>query len=62
MHWGAYDLSDEPLEAGPHWLREAISSQGLSPSRFHVLSPGGSLGLSGPRGATVPSERHPFAG
>lgn len=62
MHWGAYDLSDEPIEAGPRWLREAVSSRGLSPSCFHVLRPGGSLGLSGPRGATIPSARHPFEG
>ena len=61
MHWGAYDLSDEPIEAGPEWLREAVRRQGLVPARFHVLAPGGSLGLSGSRGASSAVERHPFS-
>jgi L-ascorbate metabolism protein UlaG (beta-lactamase superfamily) len=62
MHWGAFDLSDEPIEAGPHWLRAAVATQRLQLERFHILHPGGSLGLAGPRNATVPSERHPYEG
>ncbi len=62
MHWGAYDLSDEPIEAGPRWLRGAVAERGLAADSFHVLNPGGSLGLVGPRGATLPMERHPFTG
>jgi L-ascorbate metabolism protein UlaG (beta-lactamase superfamily) len=62
MHWGAFDLSDEPIEAGPRWLRDAVAADGLDGARFHVLTPGGSLGLAGPRGGTAASTRHPFAG
>lgn len=52
MHWGAFDLSDEPLDAGARWLLDAAPQRGLSPERVHVLSPGGSLGLRGQRGAS----------
>ncbi|MFT3925502.1 MAG: MBL fold metallo-hydrolase [Myxococcales bacterium] len=62
MHWGAYDLSDEPIEAGPQWLRQAVVERGLPAQRFHVLTPGGSLGLSGPRGQGVATELHAFTG
>lgn len=45
MHWGAFDLSDEPVDAGPRLLRATVAERGLDPGRFHVLWPGGSLGV-----------------
>lgn len=45
MHWGAFDLSDEPVDAGPRLLRATVAARGLDPGRFHVLWPGGSLGV-----------------
>jgi L-ascorbate metabolism protein UlaG (beta-lactamase superfamily) len=53
MHWGAYDLSDEPVGAGPVALAELISTQARDPARFAVLAPGGSLGLSGEVGKSA---------
>lgn len=58
MHWGTFDLSDEPLEAGPRWLRRAVTERSLAPGRFHVLDVGGSVGLSGLRNETVAMTRH----
>ncbi|HRI08159.1 MAG TPA: MBL fold metallo-hydrolase [Nannocystaceae bacterium] len=47
MHWGTFDLSDEPVDAGPRLLRAEIGARGLEGRRFHVLWPGGSIGISG---------------
>ncbi len=47
MHWGTFDLSDEAADAGPHDLRREVAGQALDSRRFHVLWPGGSLGLDG---------------
>lgn len=60
MHWGAYDLSDEPIDAGPRWLLDAVRTEQLPPERFHVLTPGGSAGFVGPRGATRADVRFPW--
>jgi L-ascorbate metabolism protein UlaG (beta-lactamase superfamily) len=58
MHWGTFDLSNEALDAGPRWLSQAVAAQGLPAAQFHVLAPGGSLALHGPRGHTRGSPRH----
>ena len=47
MHWGTYQLSDEPIDAGPqllngHCQREEPSLR----QRIHVLQPGGVIGYS----------------
>jgi L-ascorbate metabolism protein UlaG (beta-lactamase superfamily) len=60
MHWGAYDLSDEPLDAGPRWLREAARERALAAERVHLLRPGGSLALAGSRGETSAAARFPW--
>ncbi|HEY2733809.1 MAG TPA: MBL fold metallo-hydrolase [Polyangiales bacterium] len=52
MHWGTYDLSDEPLDAGPAILRREAALRAIEPSSLHVLEPGGSLSLRGARGRT----------
>lgn len=60
MHWGAFDLSDEPIESGPRWLCAEVAQRGLQPQCFHVLLPGGSLALQGARGGTAAEARHLF--
>jgi len=46
MHWGTFDLTDEPLDHGARTLLpELVSERGLDPDRVHVLPHGGSLGL-----------------
>jgi L-ascorbate metabolism protein UlaG (beta-lactamase superfamily) len=62
MHWGAYDLSDEPLDAGPRLMRVAAAERGIDTTGLHVLQPGGSLALSGARGETRADVRHPWLG
>jgi L-ascorbate metabolism protein UlaG (beta-lactamase superfamily) len=61
MHWGAFDLSNEALDAGPRWLAQAIAEQPLPRERFHVLAPGGSLALHGAHGATEAVARHVYS-
>lgn len=46
MHWGAFDLSDEPVDAGPELLMRTASERGTLVERLHVLRPGGSLALT----------------
>jgi L-ascorbate metabolism protein UlaG (beta-lactamase superfamily) len=60
MHWGAFDLSDEPVDAGAHWLKQAVRKEALPEERFHVLAPGGSVALHGARGQTRALQRHPW--
>jgi L-ascorbate metabolism protein UlaG (beta-lactamase superfamily) len=49
MHWAAYDLSDEAIEAGPELASSLAAERGIGAERFHILKPGGSLALQGPR-------------
>jgi len=58
MHWAAYDLSDEPLVAGPQLVNELAAERGIPTERLHVLTPGGSLALAGARGQTRAERRH----
>ena len=60
MHWGAYDLSDETLEAGPELVFAEAEKRGLSDQRLHVLHPGGSVALQGERGATRAEVTHRY--
>ena len=48
MHWGTFDLTDEPLDEGPRALQEALAEHDISTSRAHVLPHGGSLPLDLP--------------
>ena len=45
MHWGTYDLSDEPLDGGVYEGRSAFHANGHAPDRFITLQPGGTLSL-----------------
>jgi L-ascorbate metabolism protein UlaG (beta-lactamase superfamily) len=45
MHWGTFDLTDEPLDEGPRALRTALKEHSVAPERAHVLAHGGSVAL-----------------
>jgi L-ascorbate metabolism protein UlaG (beta-lactamase superfamily) len=60
MHWGAYDLSDEPVDAGPRLAREVASGVGIDDERLHIVLPGGYIELRGERGSTKATEQHRF--
>jgi len=40
MHWGTFDLADEPMDDPPLRLKEEISRRGLDPSMFWILQHG----------------------
>jgi N-acyl-phosphatidylethanolamine-hydrolysing phospholipase D len=40
IHWGTFDLTDEPLDLPPQALREAVAAAGADPERFRVLAVG----------------------
>ncbi len=44
IHWGVFDMSDEPLDLPPKLVQEAARREGLA-DRLKLLSPGESLGL-----------------
>lgn len=61
MHWGTFDLTDEPLDHGAFELMPMVArARGLPLERLHVLGHGGALGFSDPRDA-VPSGRAPIS-
>jgi L-ascorbate metabolism protein UlaG (beta-lactamase superfamily) len=60
MHWGAYDLSDEPLTAGPELAYAEAEKRKLSDDRLHILHPGGSVALHGAAGATRAEVMHRY--
>jgi L-ascorbate metabolism protein UlaG (beta-lactamase superfamily) len=60
MHWGAFDLSNEPLTAGPHCVLAAVQAGQLAEENAHVLLPGGSVALAGAQGRTRAQRRHRF--
>ncbi|MCK6506096.1 MBL fold metallo-hydrolase [Myxococcota bacterium] len=46
MHWGTFDLTDEPLDHGAfELLPAAVEAADLPGGRFHVLAHGGALGF-----------------
>ena len=40
MHWGAFDLTDEPLDEPPRRFRAAAAASGLDVDRAWVLAVG----------------------
>lgn len=60
MHWGAYDLSDEPVEAGPELARKVAQEQAIDDERLHIVLPGGYIELRSERGRTQAAERHRY--
>jgi L-ascorbate metabolism protein UlaG (beta-lactamase superfamily) len=60
MHWGTFDLTDEPLDHGARVLLPALMAEhGLDSNRVHVLPHGGSLGLGATSGPDRPGDRSP---
>lgn len=45
MHWGAFDLSDEAVDAGPRLFANECQPRNLDDANMHVLWPGGSIGM-----------------
>jgi L-ascorbate metabolism protein UlaG (beta-lactamase superfamily) len=43
MHWGTFQLTDEPLDEPPQRLEREWQRRGLDPERCHVPPVGGSL-------------------
>lgn len=57
MHWGTYDLTDEPLDHGAFTLLPQIAAaRDLPLDRLHILAHGGALGFLDPL-APEPSAR-----
>jgi L-ascorbate metabolism protein UlaG (beta-lactamase superfamily) len=57
MHWGTFDLTDEPLDHGAFTLLPRIAEErGLDTGRLHVLAHGGALGFEDPEDV-VPTGR-----
>lgn len=40
MHWGTFNLTDEPMDAPPIALAEALRAENISPSAFFVMQHG----------------------
>lgn len=54
MHWGTFDLTDEPVDHGAFTLLpELAGARGLAPERVHVLAHGGALGFARPEAVEV---------
>jgi len=44
MHWGAFPLTDEPIEEPPRRLQSACTRAGLAPGAFVAVRPGAIVG------------------
>lgn len=47
IHWGTFELTDEPLDEPPKLLREAVAKAGLAQEAFGVLHHGQTIRLEG---------------
>lgn len=50
IHWGTWQLTDEPRDEPPRLLREALDRRNLGPERFAILNPGEWLVVEGEAG------------
>ncbi len=46
MHWGTFDLTDEPADEGPRELRAAVERAGAAMAPYRVVAHGASLSLN----------------
>jgi L-ascorbate metabolism protein UlaG (beta-lactamase superfamily) len=51
IHWGTFELADEPLDEPPRKLAEATHAAGLAEDAFTVLRHGQMIRLDRPGGA-----------
>lgn len=40
MHWGTFDLTDEPVDLPPHVLEQVVREAGADPERVRSLAIG----------------------
>jgi hypothetical protein len=45
MHWGTFDLTDEPLDEPPKELARVLRNEGIDPTPYHVMAIGETLRL-----------------
>jgi hypothetical protein len=45
MHWGTFQLTDEPIDEPPRRLQSEWQRRALDPAHCHVLPVGGSLNV-----------------
>jgi hypothetical protein len=43
MHFGTFQLTDEPIDEPVQWLERARAEKGLAPEQFCALEPGQTL-------------------
>ena len=55
MHWGAFPLTDEPIEEPPERLKKDLARRGLGPDEFIAVWPGGTV--SSDSGPLAPEHR-----
>ncbi|HZF13884.1 MAG TPA: MBL fold metallo-hydrolase [Thermoanaerobaculia bacterium] len=48
MHWGTFDLTDEPIDLAPAVLAREVAAAGEDPSRVHALAVGERFPLAAP--------------
>lgn len=46
MHWGVFELGDEPLDEPPRLLQEALAAAGIPDAQFSALPIGGFVAMS----------------
>ena len=51
MHWGTFDLTDEPLDLPPEVLREAVQARDGAGERVRILAVGERWHLPEPSGS-----------
>jgi L-ascorbate metabolism protein UlaG (beta-lactamase superfamily) len=56
IHWGTFQLTDEPYEAPIQDLRAALREAGIAEERFRMLLPGQSMAFGAGRGPTAPAD------
>ena len=56
IHWGTFELSDEPLDEPPRALAAALARRNIPATRFFVLQHGATRRLSPLLGPAKPSE------
>jgi L-ascorbate metabolism protein UlaG (beta-lactamase superfamily) len=52
MHWGTFDLTDEPLDIGPELLRTVVQERSLDWSRYFAIQPGAGIAIGADPAAT----------